>query len=242
MQGPQGTRSRVTWELVWAWYHVLPVGQRAIVDRLGFGLLFSVRPFRVDAVLVAAVREQWVEDCRAFVMPWGHMIPTLEDVVHLTRLPVQGAPLVGRELGDYRREVQELLGADVVRTKRTIRAIPLGRFPALVGLGGQRRGALGSLDELLQSVRAAARFGQRSEEQEVRLFLVFFFGRLLFATTADKVSCKYLQFIRHLDRAGGYAWGAAMLGHLLAHLPAFSRQSFSVGGFTPFLQVQTQFL
>ena len=165
------------------------------------------------------------------------MIPTLEDVVHLTGLPVQGSPLIGRELGDYRQEVHELLGTDIARTKRNVRALPLGMFPAAVGLGRQHRGPLGTLDELLESVRAAAHFGQRSEEQEVRLFLIFFFGRLLFATTADKVSCKYLQFIRHLDRARGLAWGAAMLGHLLAHLPTFSRQSFSVGGFTPFLQV-----
>ena len=204
---------------------------------MGFGPLFAVRPFRVDAVLIAAVRERWVEDCRAFVMPWGHMIPTLEDVVHLTGLPVQGAPVIGRELGDYRREVQELLGMDMARTKKVVRALPLGLFPAVVGLSGQRRGPLSNLEELLQSVRAAAHFGRRSEEQEVRLFLIFFFGRLLFATTADKVSCKYLQFVRDLDRARGYAWGAAMLGHLLAHLPAFSRQSYSVGGFTPFLQV-----
>ena len=178
-----------------------------------------------------------MEDCRACVMPWGHMIPTLEDVVHLTGLPVQGSPMTGRELGDYRREVQELLGVDMARTKKVVRALPLGLFPAAVGLSGQRRGPLSSLDELLDSVRAAARFGQRGEEQEVRLFLIFFFGRLLFATTADKVSCKFLQFVRDLPRARGYAWGAAMLGHLLAYLPAFPRQSFSVGGFTPFLQV-----
>ena len=204
---------------------------------MGFGPRLSVQPFRVDAVFIAAIRERLVEDCRAFVMPWGHMIPTLEDVAYLTGLPVVGAPLVGQELVDYRREVRELLGEDLARTKRAVRVLPLGKFPALVGLGGQKRGPLSGLEDLLRSARELAHFGQRSDEQEARLFLMFLFGRLLFATTADKISCKYLQFLRHLGRAGGYAWGAAMLGHLLAHLPAFYRQSFSVGGFTPFLQV-----
>ena len=178
-----------------------------------------------------------MEDCRAFIMPWGHMIPTLEDAAYLTGLPIVGSPVVGLELEDYRRDVRELLGGDVARTKRAVRSIPLGHLPALVGLGGQRRGPLGDLGDLLQSLRAAAEFGRRSDEQEARIFLMFFFGRLLFATTADRVSCKYLQFLRDLRRGGGYAWGAAMLGHLLAHIPSFARQSFSMGGCTPFLQV-----
>jgi len=48
---------------------------------MGFGEFFDIRPFPLDFILVTALREHWDEDFRAFVMPWGHMLPMLEDVV-----------------------------------------------------------------------------------------------------------------------------------------------------------------
>ncbi|MQM02392.1 hypothetical protein Taro_035155 [Colocasia esculenta] len=66
---------------------------------MGFGHLLAVRPFHVDVPYLEALRERWDEDCKAFIMPWGHMIPTLEDVAYLTGLP--GLPRRGgRVAGD----------------------------------------------------------------------------------------------------------------------------------------------
>ncbi|MQM02053.1 hypothetical protein Taro_034812 [Colocasia esculenta] len=199
---------------------------------MGFGHLLSVRPFHVDVPYLEALREPWEEDCKAFIMPWGHMIPTLEDVVYLTRLPVQGEPVVGQERSDYHDDVVELLGPEFVAgRRRPIRSILLRSLSEAVGLRGRRRGPLETLDEFYTGVRGALDLGDRSEERSVRIFVTYLFGRLLFAMQSSQMNCK------DLEQAGRYAWGAAMLGHLFSLLPSSSRRSRSTGGFTLFLQI-----
>jgi hypothetical protein len=193
----------------------------------------------VDVQFLEALRERWVEDCKAFIMPWGHMIPTLEDVAHLTGLLVRGEPVVGEERSDYHDLVRELLGAEFVRGRqRPVRSIPVGALSAAVGLRGVRRGPLSSLEEFSAGVASSIQLEGRSEEQSIRVFLMYFFGRLLFATQASHMNCKFLMLVRDLRRAGRYAWGAAMLGHLFSLLPSSSSRAQSTGGFTPFLQVR----
>ncbi|MQL89336.1 hypothetical protein Taro_021909 [Colocasia esculenta] len=51
------------------------------------------------------------------------------------------------------------------------------------------------------------------------------------------MNCMFVMLLRDLERAGGYDWGAAMLGHLFSLLPSSSRCSQGTGGFTPFLQI-----
>ncbi|MQL76832.1 hypothetical protein Taro_009245 [Colocasia esculenta] len=205
---------------------------------MGFGHLLSVRPFHPDVPYLEALRERWEEDCKAFIMPWGHMIPTLEDVAYLTGLPVQGEPVVGLERRDYYDDVVELLGPEFVAgRRRPIRSILLGSLSDAVGLRGRRRGPLESPDEFYAGVRGVLDLGDRSEERSVRIFVSYLFGRLLFATQSSQMNCKFVLLLRDLAQAGRYAWGAAMLGHLFSLLPSSSQRSQSTGGFTPFLQI-----
>ncbi|MQM15083.1 hypothetical protein Taro_048020, partial [Colocasia esculenta] len=237
-RGKGRMRSRVTWDLCWAWYHALPEAQQDQIARMGFGHLLSVRPFHLDVPYLEALRERWEEDCKAFIMPWGHMIPTLEDVAYLTGLPVQGEPVVGLERRDYYDNIVELLGPEFMAgRRRPIRSILLGSLSEAVGLRGRRRGPLESLDEFYAGVRGALDLGDRSEERSVRLFVSYLFGRLLFATQSSQMNCKFVLLLRDLAQAGRYAWGAAMLGHLFSLLPSSSQRSQSTRGFTPFLQI-----
>ncbi|MQM15410.1 hypothetical protein Taro_048353 [Colocasia esculenta] len=195
-------------------------------------------PGHLRPVLDVALRERWEEDCKAFIMPWGHMIPTLEDVAYLTGLPVQGEPVVGLERRDYYDDIVELLGAEFVAgRRRPIRSILLGSLSEAVGLKGGRRGPLETLEEFYARVRGLLDLGGRSEERCVRIFVSYFFWRLLFATQSSQMNCKFMLLLRDLDQAGCYAWGSAMLGHLFSLLPSSSRRSQSTGGFTPFLQI-----
>ncbi|MQL82342.1 hypothetical protein Taro_014820 [Colocasia esculenta] len=231
-------RSRVTWDLCWAWYRALPEAQQAQIARMGFGHLLSVRPFHLDVPYLEALRERWEEDCKAFIMPWGHMIPTLEDVAYLTGLPVQGEPVVGMERRDYYDDIVELLGPEFVAgRRRPIRSILLGSLSEAMGLRGGRRGPLETLEEFYARVRGLLDLGGRSEERCVRIFVSYFFGRLLFATQSSQMNCKFVLLLRDLAQAGRYAWGAAMLGHLFSLLPSSSRRSQSTGVFTLFLQI-----
>ncbi|MQL85787.1 hypothetical protein Taro_018310 [Colocasia esculenta] len=237
-KGKGWMRSRVTWDLCWAWYRALPEVQKTQIARMGFGHILSVRPFHVDVPYLEALRERWEEDCKAFIMPWGHMIPTLEDVAYLTGLPVQGEPVVGLERRDYYDDILELLGPEFVAgRRRPIRSILLGLLSEAVGLRGRRRGPLETLDEFYTGVRGALDLGDRSEERSVRTFVACLFGRLLFATQSSQMNCKFVLLLRDLEQAGRYAWGAAMLGHLFSLLTSSSWRSQSTGGFTPFLQI-----
>ncbi|MQM20776.1 hypothetical protein Taro_053804 [Colocasia esculenta] len=256
VKGKGRMRSMVTWDLCWAWYWALPEAQQTRVARIGFGHLLSVRPFHVDVPYFEALRERWEEDCKAFIMPWGHMIPTLEDVAYLTGLPVQGEPVVGqerihtvqqddtlsaaicRQRSDYYDDIVELLGLEFVAgRRRPIRSILLGSFSEAVGLRGRRRGPLETLDEFYTGVRGALDLGDWSEERSVRIFVTYLFGRLLFAMQSSQMNCKFVLLLRNLAQEGRYAWGATMLGHLFSLLPSSSRRSQSTGGFTPFLQI-----
>ncbi|MQL76846.1 hypothetical protein Taro_009249 [Colocasia esculenta] len=231
-------RSRVTWDLCWAWYRALPEAQQTRIARMGFGHILAVRPFHVDVPYLEALRERWEEDCKAFIMPWGHMIPTLEDVAYLTGLPVQGEPVVGLERRDYYDDIVELLGPEFVAgRRRPIRSILLGSLSEAVGLRGRRRGPLEGLDEFCTGVRGALDLGDRSEECSIRIFASYLLGRLLLATQSSQMNCKFVLLLRDLEQAGRYAWGAAMLGHLFSLLPSSLRRSQSTGGFTPFLQI-----
>ncbi|MQM13949.1 hypothetical protein Taro_046875 [Colocasia esculenta] len=238
LQSKGRMRSRVTWDLCWAWYRALPEVQQTRIARMGFGHILSVRTFHVDVPYLEALRERWEEDCKAFIMPWGHMIPTLEDVAYLTGLPVQGEPVVGQERSDYYDDIVELLGPEFVAgRRRPIRSILLGSLSEAVGLRGRRRGPLESLDEFCTGVRGALDLGDRSEERSIQIFVAYLFGWLLFATQSSQMNCKFVLLLRDMAQAGRYAWGAAMLGHLFSLLPSSSRRSQSTGGFTPFLQI-----
>ncbi|MQL89766.1 hypothetical protein Taro_022347 [Colocasia esculenta] len=205
---------------------------------MGFGHLLSMRPFHVDVPYLEALRERWEEDCKAFIMPWGRMIPTLEDVAYLTGLPVQGEPVVRQERSDYYDDIVELLGPEfVVGRRRPIRSILLRSLLEAVGLRGRRGGPLETLEEFYTRVQGALDLGDRSEEQFVRIFVSYFFGRLLFAMQSSQMNCKFVLLLRDLEQTGQYTWGAVMLGHLFSLLPSSSRRSQSTGGFTPFLQI-----
>ncbi|MQM02761.1 hypothetical protein Taro_035530, partial [Colocasia esculenta] len=237
-KGKGRMRSRVTWDLCWAWYRALPEAQQTRISRMGFRHLLSVRPFHVDVPYLEALRERWEEDCKAFIMPWGHMIPTLEDVAYLTGLPVQGEPVVGQERSDYYDDIVELLGPEFVAgRRRPIQSILLGSLLEAVGLRGRRRGPLETLDEFYTEVRGALDLGDRSEESSIRIFVSYLFGRLLFATQPSQMNCKFVLLLRDLAQGGRYAWGATVLGHIFSLLPSSSRRSQSTGGFTRFLQI-----
>ena len=75
---------------------------------MGFGEFLSIEPFWLDLALVQELWNHWNSCSGAFLFPWGHMTPTLEDVTRLTGLRVHGAALSGHSLTDYRHFGGEL--------------------------------------------------------------------------------------------------------------------------------------
>ncbi|MQM04041.1 hypothetical protein Taro_036832 [Colocasia esculenta] len=63
---------------------------------------------RVDSALTLALWSRWDAEATAFVFPWGHMIPSLEDVSQITGLRVYGKP-VGKSARESEDEYLEWL-------------------------------------------------------------------------------------------------------------------------------------
>ncbi|MQL86179.1 hypothetical protein Taro_018699 [Colocasia esculenta] len=83
-------RARVSCTLVLAAFLALPPFQRDWVEEMRFGAIFRTERMMVDPALTQALQSRWDTEANAFVFPWGHMIPSLEDVSRITGLRVYG--------------------------------------------------------------------------------------------------------------------------------------------------------
>ncbi|MQM12348.1 hypothetical protein Taro_045259 [Colocasia esculenta] len=234
-------RARVSWTLVLAAFLTLPPFQRDRVEEMGFRQIFRTERMRVDPALTQALRSRWDMEANAFVFPWGHMIPSLEDVSRITGLSVYGKAVSGYTYPCYHDIAERLLDLPVERRSSLVPRIALQESLGLFEAG---KNAGESEDEYLERLDRVSRRELASEpgpqaDLDLRRFLVLFLGRLLFATRGDAVHCRFLPLLADLDEVGGYAWGEAFLAHQFDCLSASDRQT-STSGFYPFLQVVWQ--
>ncbi|MQL69669.1 hypothetical protein Taro_001984 [Colocasia esculenta] len=231
-------RARVSWTLVLAVFLAFPPFQRERVEEMGFGEILRMDRMRVDPALTQALRSRWDMEATAFVFPWGHMIPSLEDVSWITGLRVYGRPVSGYTYPCYHELAERLLELPVERRSSLAPRVALQESLGLFDAG---KNAGESEDEYLERLARVSRRELASEpgpqaDLDLRRFLVLFLGRLLFATRGDAVHCRFLPLLEDLGEIGGYAWGAAFLAHQFDSLGASERQT-STSGFYPFLQV-----
>ncbi|MQM22360.1 hypothetical protein Taro_055413 [Colocasia esculenta] len=238
-------RPRTMWPLVVAAYRGLPAFQRERVREMGFGSILGIEPFFVDPPLIQVIRDRWDRVSRTFLFPWGHMVPSLEDVARITGLRVDGEAVTGVTYADYTDLTQQLLGLEPFGQDDHERRM-VGRVALLqsLGLAGVRQKADELLPAFVEQAAGLARatYGQDAEDtvrvdRDLRRFLVFFFGKMLFTTKGDGIHCRFLELLNDLTRVGRYAWGAALLEHTFADLSTGTGRETTVGGFAPFLQV-----
>ncbi|MQL67777.1 hypothetical protein Taro_000052 [Colocasia esculenta] len=205
---------------------------------MGFGQIFRIERMRVDPALTQALRSRWDAEASAFAFPWGHMIPSLEDVSRITGLRVYGRAVSGYTYPCYHALAERLLDLPVERRSSLVPRVALqeslGLFEAGKNVGE-------SEDEYLARLARVNRRELASEpgpqaDLDLHRFLVLFLGRLLFSTRGDAVHCRFLPLLEDLGEVGGYAWGAAFLAHQFDGLSA-SEQQTSTSDFYPFLQV-----
>ncbi|MQL73073.1 hypothetical protein Taro_005406 [Colocasia esculenta] len=238
-------RPRTMWPLVVAAYRGLLAFQRERVREMGFGSILEIEPFFVDPPLIQVIRDRWDRVSRSFLFPWGHMVPSLEDVARITGLRVDGEAVTGVTYADYTDLTQQLLGLEPFgQDDHERRMVGWVALLQSLGLAGARQKA----DELLPAFveRAAgfarATYGQDAEDtvradRDLRRFLVFLFGKMLFTTKGDDIHYHFLELLDDLTRVAKYAWGAALLAHTFADLSTGTGGETIVGGFAPFLQV-----
>ncbi|MQM21419.1 hypothetical protein Taro_054458 [Colocasia esculenta] len=203
-------RARVSWTLVLAIFLAFPPFQRERVEEMGFGEILGMERMRVDPALTQALQSRWDTEATAFVFPWGHMIPSLEDVSRITGLRIYGRPVSGYTYPCYHELAERFLDLPV-----------------------ERKNAGESEDEYLERLSKVSWRELASEpgpqaDLDLRHFLVLFLG--------DAVHCRFLPLLEDLGEVGGYAWGAVFLAHQYDGLSASELQT-STSGFYPFLQV-----
>ncbi|MQL69568.1 hypothetical protein Taro_001879 [Colocasia esculenta] len=167
------------------------------------------------------------------------MIPTLEDVVRITGLRVDGQAVTGVTYTSYQKMVERLLGLEVTRERSSL--VPRTRLQASLGVADARHQTGEGQAEYMARLTADARAALAEEEgaaadHDLRRFLILVIGKLILGTRGDPVSCRCLPLLEDLTQVGSYAWGAALLAHLFDSLGTSSRET-GVAGFFPLLQV-----
>ncbi|MQL70046.1 hypothetical protein Taro_002327 [Colocasia esculenta] len=206
---------------------------------MGFGPFLRLEELAPDVALIQALKERWDPECHAFLFPWGHMVPMLEDVVRITGLRVDDQAVTGTTYTSYQEPVERLLGLEVrgersSLVQRTALQASLGVTSARCQTG---EGQAEHMERMTDDARAAmAEEEGEAADMDLRRFLTLVIGKLILGTRGDPVSCRCLPLLEDLSSVGNYAWGAALLAHLFDSLGTSSRVT-SVAGFFPLLQV-----
>ncbi|MQM23357.1 hypothetical protein Taro_056421 [Colocasia esculenta] len=201
-------RSRLGWAVIQVIYDALPEFQIRRLEGMRIGPFLRLEELTPDVALIQALKERWDPECHAFLFPWGHMVPTFEDVVRITGLRVDGQAVTGTTYRSYQEPMERLLDLEV----RGERSSLVGRtaLQASLGVANARHRTGEGQAEYLARLTENARAVLAEEEGEA----------------AD----------RDLRRVGNYAWGAALLAHLFDSLGTSIRET-GVAGFFPLLQV-----
>ncbi|MQL68185.1 hypothetical protein Taro_000465 [Colocasia esculenta] len=221
-------RSRLGWAIVRAIYDGLPDFHRARLEEMGFGPFLQLEELVPDVVLIQALKERWDPECHAFLFPWGHMIPTLEDMVRITGLRVDDQAVTWVTYTSYQEQVERLLGLEVRGERSSL--VQRTVLQASLGVANARHWTGESQVEYMARLTEDARAALAEEEGEavdrdLRRFLILVIGKLILGTRGDPVGCRCLPLLEDLSSVGSYAWGAALLAHLFDSLGTSSRET-----------------
>ncbi|MQM14156.1 hypothetical protein Taro_047086 [Colocasia esculenta] len=239
--GPKKTelRSQLGWAVIRAIYDGLPDFQVRRLEGMGFGPFLRLEELAPDVALIQALKERWDPECHTFLFPWGHMVPTLEDVVRITGLRVDGQAVTGTTYTSYQEPVERLLGLEVRGERSSL--VQRTALQASLGVASARRqtgeGQAEHMERMTDDARAAmAEEEGEAADRDLRRFLTLVIGKLILGTKGDPVGCRCLPLLEDLSSVGNCAWGAALLAHLFDSQGTSSRET-GVAGFFPLLQV-----
>ena len=141
----------------------------------------------------------------SFILRAGEMMITLEDVVRLVGLRIDGEPLIADWQHCYGDTLEACYG---LRPPRS------GRYHTRVNIDWLTH----RFEDLLfadASLPAVA-------DQQLQVFLSILFHQLFFGTSSQVLHAGFAPFILDVERFGSYSWGSTVLAYLLSHLEPFS--------------------
>ncbi|XP_020999655.1 serine/threonine-protein phosphatase 7 long form homolog [Arachis duranensis] len=173
----------------------------------GFQHVSRIGEMRGHSALLSALVERWRPKTHTFHLPVGEVTVTLEDVIHILGLQVNGEPVTGRSDSSYQFLVDNCLAC-------------FGRQP------GPDDHVLGKVN--LHWVRRCRDSEpcdtQESIERYVRAHIFCVLGTVVFPDkSTTSLNSKFLPLLRNFHQISQYSWGAASLAHLYRSLCRASR-------------------
>jgi hypothetical protein len=186
------------------------LGLRAILGAAGFGTVAQITRFRVDHALISALVERWRPETHTFHLPWGECTITLEDVVMILGLRVDGMAVTGQS-GRFIIGERSVSAAEYAEHYLSVR--PLQAWQQLDGFS-LRLSWLDSISLRLHPLMAGDELLCLARTYILRLIG----GYLIPNKTGDEVSLAYLTLLTDMDVVGRYSWGSAVLANLYRYL------------------------
>ena len=84
---------------------------------LGLWHVSQLTPIEADVALLSALVERWRPETHTFHLPVGEITVSLQDVSCLWGLPITGKAVTGVEYGDFTKDVEELLGPNLMKER-----------------------------------------------------------------------------------------------------------------------------
>ncbi|KAL8098799.1 hypothetical protein AgCh_031500 [Apium graveolens] len=171
----------------------------------GFYGVVRVSALQLDWSLLSALVERWRPEIHTFHLPMGEVTITLQDVVVLLGLPIDGRALIVDDIPDPGDALLDLV------------ASIFGTAPPSTFLNGAR-----TLCSFFSSLTPRILPETASLDEvmhRTRCYIVHLIAGVLFTdTSGGYIHPMYLPFLRDLDSCGEYAWGAAVLAFLYREL------------------------
>ncbi|KAG5535793.1 hypothetical protein RHGRI_023533 [Rhododendron griersonianum] len=208
----------------------LPTTNRRFMAKVTSSGLFPLAQISYrycNKVLVSAFVERWHPETNSFHFRFGEMTITLEDVLYLVGLPVEGLA-VHAEV--HNRE-------DCVALVHRCLGVTMAQASDVVSCGGVK---LHWLKDNFMNV------GDDATDERVdccaRAFLLYLLGTTLFVDkTGIRVNVSYLALLSDLGQVRRYAWGVGALGFLYRQLGQASRSHVKqMSGYTTLLEAWIQ--
>ncbi|KAG5521642.1 hypothetical protein RHGRI_034014 [Rhododendron griersonianum] len=190
----------------------LPTTNRRFMDKVTSSGLFPLAQITYrycNKVLVSAFVERWHPETNSFHFGFGEKTITLEDVLYLVGLPVEGLAV--------HVEVHSM--EDCVVLVHRCLGVTVAQASDAVSCGGVK---LHWLKDTFMNV------GDDATDERVdycaRAFLLYLLGTTLFVDKTEiRVNVSYLALLSDLGQVMRYAWGVGALGFLYRQLGQASR-------------------
>ena len=166
---------------------------------MGFGHFLEIVPFEIHLGLLVSFVERFNSNSGSFILRVGEMMITLEDVVRLVGLRVDGEPVVVVWQPCYGDELEAYYG---VRPPRS------GRCHTCVNVKW--------LKDRLDAFLLAEEVTPDIADQQLRVFLSILFHRLFFGTSSQMLHAGSVPLLLDVERIGTYSWGSAVLVYLIS--------------------------